>query len=73
MPREDLIIKKDREALSKHQKYSARVTKERESLERQYKQVIDELRRHTEWLKTHAPLVFVIYLVNLIKGKKVNK
>lgn len=73
MVREDLVLKRAREQASRRKRQLLELQKGLDSLETQYKQVIDELRRQVRELTDNAPKAFVIYLINLIKRKKVKK
>lgn len=62
MPREDLIIKHEREVLSNRSTVL--------SLERRYKRVIDELRKQRDWWRKNAWKSVFVNLTNKLKRKE---
>jgi len=69
--REDWIIKKLRTDISTKRVEVTRLKRSLDSLDQQYKRVIDELRQQVIWLLNNAPKTFFLYLINKIKRKVV--
>jgi hypothetical protein len=67
MVREDLLIKQEREALSKERKRVLNELRELKTLRTRYEEVIDDLRFTLKWWKTNKWKATFLSIVNRFK------